>query len=402
MDQKVRFQGLRSYKKRSLLFVNEHFYSKRNAEDRHYGQTLVISEEIIVRIPETVPEGRFGLPGRSRIFGTIVIAARKYGISSTIFISKIIMDYYIGIEIGGSKFQAVLGDVKNHIVERYRFTVDMKKGAKGIQEEIQLAISRFNKYNPLAVGIGFGGPVDFEKGIICKSHQIDGWNNFPLRTWIEKISGLPSKVDNDANVAGLAETFHGNGKNVKNVFYVCIGSGMGGGLIINNQIFHGEKPGEAEIGQMPADRNGKNMESLCCGWAADRKIKAYTKRNPASPLAKLTRGMNGGEAKFLINALDQGDKGAEKILTEMADNISYALSYAVHLFHPKRIIIGGGLSLTGDPLFSRINSILPGYTVKAFLPAPEVKMALLGEDVVCIGALILAQQALQEKKGKRK
>jgi glucokinase len=83
------------------------------------------------------------------------------------------------------------------------------------------------------------------------------------------------------------------------------------------------------------------------------------------------------------------------ILEETADNIAFALSHAVLLFHPKIIVLGGGLSLTGAPLFDRINRYLPKYVVKSFHPVPEVKIAEYGEDVVCIGALLLAKQAIK-------
>jgi glucokinase len=168
---------------------------------------------------------------------------------------------------------------------------------------------------------------------------------------------------------------------------------MGGGMIMNGQIYHGEKPGESEIGLMPFDRKGKTMESQCCGWSVDRKIRKYAKLNPGSFLAKLTRGMNDGEAKYLTSAIDKGDDGAIRILNETSENIAFALSYVVLLFHPKIIIIGGGLSLIGEPLFALINASLPKYVVPSYHPVPKVKIARLGEDVVCTGALLLAIQA---------
>jgi glucokinase len=303
------------------------------------------------------------------------------------------MNYYLGIEIGGTKFQAVIGDSNSKIIDRYRADVDRDLGGAGIRKEIRKAISYLNKYKPVSIGLGFGGPIDFEKGKICTSHQIDGWNNFPISRWLKKMTGLPIQVDNDANIAALAEALKGSGKNNERVFFVTLGSGMGGGMILNGQIFHGEKPGESEIGMIPFDRKGNLMESQCCGWSVDSKIRKYTKSNPKSPLTKLTKGMNGGEARYITSAINKGDKGAIKILDETADNIAFSLSYIVLLFHPRIIIIGGGLSLIGEPLFKRINVSLQKYVVPAFHPVPEVKIAKLGEDVVCIGALLLAHQA---------
>jgi len=308
------------------------------------------------------------------------------------------MKYYLGIEIGGTKFQAVIGDSDAKIIDRYRAHVDRNYGGAGIRKEIGKAIAHLDRYKPVSIGLGFGGPVDFEKGKVCTSHQIDGWNNFPIGPWLKKISGLPAQVDNDANVAALAEALKGAGKNKERVFFITLGSGMGGGMVLNGKIYHGEKPGESEIGLMAFDRNGNNMESQCCGWSVDRKIREHTKSNPKGILAKITKGMTGGEAKYLITAIEKGDNEATEILDKTADNIAFAISYVVLLFHPKTIIIGGGLSLMGEPLLKRINESLPKYVAPAFHPVPKVKIAGLGEDVVCIGALFLAMQAENNNK----
>jgi glucokinase len=307
------------------------------------------------------------------------------------------MQYFLGIEIGGTKFQAVIGNSKALIIDRYRASVDRNLGGAGIREEIKKAVAHFKKYKPAAIGVGFGGPVDFEKGKTCTSHQIAGWNDFPLASWLGKLSGLPVQVDNDANTAALAEALKSSNKKAGRIFYVTLGSGMGGGMVLDGQIYHGEKPGEAEIGMMPFDRTAQTMESQCCGWSVDSKIREYARLNPLSALSDLTKGMNGGESKYLVAAMEKGDRGALQILEETAGNIAFALSYVVLLFHPKLIIIGGGLSLIGEPLFTRINKTLPKYVVKSFHPVPEVKIAEHGEDVVCTGALLLARQALKNK-----
>jgi glucokinase len=303
------------------------------------------------------------------------------------------MKHYLGIEIGGTKFQAVIGDSNAKIIDRYRTHVDIKLGGEGIRKEIRKSIAHLNKYKPVSLGVGFGGPIDFENGVICTSHQIEGWNNFPIGPWLKEISGLPTRVDNDANVAALAEALKGGGMNNERVFFVTLGSGMGGGMILNGQIYHGEKPGESEIGMMPFDRKGNTMESQCSGWSVDRKIRKYAKSNPGSILSKLTKTMNGGEAKYLTAAIEKEDKGAIKLLDETSDNIAFALSSVILLFHPKIIVVGGGLSLIGEPLLKRINAWLPKYVVPAFHPVPKVTIARLGEDVVSIGALLLAIQA---------
>ena len=302
------------------------------------------------------------------------------------------MKYYLGIELGGTKFQAVVGDSNAKIIDRYRTIIRKENGGAAIRDEISKVLIHFSRYKLISIGLGFGGPVDYKKGKIYTSHQIDGWDGFPIAPWLRKISSLPVQIDNDANCGGLAEAVKGAGKNYRRVFFVTLGSGMGGGMILNRQIYHGEIPGESEVGMMLYNRSGTKMESECCGWSVDSKIREYAKSNPDSILANLTSGIFGGEAKYLSTAVKMGDKGATKILDETADNIAFALSYVVLLFHPGIIILGGGLSLIGEPLTFRINKYLPNYIVPEFHPCPAVEVSKLGEDVICTGALLLTKQ----------
>src|SRR5262249_20800593 len=150
-----------------------------------------------------------------------------------------------------------------------------------------------------AVGVGFGGPVDWRSGKICKSHQIEGWSEFDLGQWLRELTGARVKVDNDANVAALGEALHGAGVNFNPVFYITLGSGVGGGLALDGKIYHGATPGEAEIGHVRLDRHGTIVESRCSGWAIDSRIRDLKIKQPDSALSRLAANANGGEAKHL-------------------------------------------------------------------------------------------------------
>ena len=238
--------------------------------------------------------------------------------------------------------------------------------------------------------MGFGGPVDWRTGRICKSHQIEGWSGFDLAGWLKEMTGAPVLVDNDANVAALGEARHGAGRGANPVFYVTLGSGVGGGLVADSRIYHGATPGEAEIGHVRLDRKGTIVEERCSGWAVDARIRALKKSAPGSVLAKMIGSESGGEAKHLAVALRQGDAAAKRILEEVADDLAFGLSHVTHLFHPQVIVIGGGLSQIGEPLRGAVARALRGYTMEAFAPGPRMKLSALGEDAVTVGALELA------------
>ena len=297
----------------------------------------------------------------------------------------------LGIEIGGSKLQLVLGDEAGRIHERRRLVVDQAKGAVGIRQQIEQTIIELLSLGEVtAVGIGFGGPVDWQHGKICCSHHIAGWSEFDLVEWLRPLTKAAVFVDNDGNVAALGEALRGAGVGLNPVFYVTLGSGVGGGLVNAGKIYHGATPGEAEIGHLRLDRSGTTVESRCCGWAADARIRALKTTEPAGLLARLAANDTRGEAKHLSAALGQGDATAQRILREVAEDLALGLSHVVHLFHPGVIIIGGGLSGVGEPLRAAVQAAVRGFTMEAFRPGPEIRLAALGEDAVPVGALLLA------------
>jgi glucokinase len=305
----------------------------------------------------------------------------------------------LGIEIGGTKLQLVLGDAAGQIKERRRLIVNSARGAVGIRQQIEQILPELLRgQKPLAAGVGFGGPVDWRTGRICRSHQIEGWSGFGLGDWLHGLTGSPVAVDNDANVAALGEAFHGAGKGFNPVFYVTLGSGVGGGLVVDGGIYHGATPGEAEIGHLRLDRQGTIVESRCSGWAVDARIRELKTRQPSSVLNRLAGNTAGGEAKHLAAAVAQGDPAARQILDETAEDLAFALSHVVHLFHPQMIILGGGLASVGEPLRAAVRTALRRFIMEAFAPGPNLALAALGQDAVPAGALELARAATTEIK----
>lgn len=298
---------------------------------------------------------------------------------------------FVGIEIGGTKLQLVVGTEAGRILVRRRFEVNREAGGGGIRGQIAAALPELLAgHGPSAVGVGFGGPIDWRSGRIECSHQIEGWSEFPLGDWLREITGLPVAVENDANVAALGEATLGAGVGANPVFYITMGSGSGGGLVVDGGLYHGAKPGEAEIGHVLLDREGTKFEHRCSGWAVDRRLRAAAEARPESVLARHLPAARGGEARYWAPAVMAGCPVASEVLAEVADDISFGLSHVVHLFHPERIILGGGLSLVGEPLRRAVGERLPQYVMDSFQPGPEVVLSGCGEDAVPLGALALA------------
>lgn len=301
----------------------------------------------------------------------------------------------LGIEIGGTKLQLLLQSLSGENLLRERFKIDAKAGAKGILEQMKKGIHTILAKEKIdAIGIGFGGPVDRDTGIISQSSHVGGWSGFPLVEWVKSIANCPVFAGNDANVAALGEAHRGAGKGFESFFYTTIGSGVGGGLIRNGFIVYGRKPGESEIGLMKIDLQGNTLQDFASGWGIDERIRKNMKKYPNSPLTQLSREHPGNEARHLSQALLQQDTFAQNIFTGTVKYLAFAFSHVIHLIHPDALIIGGGVSQLGEPLRKAIEEDLCQFVTKAFQPLPPILLSALGEDVVPVGAIELVKQKL--------
>lgn len=301
------------------------------------------------------------------------------------------MSEFLAIEIGGTKLQLFAGTGDGEILRRWRHDVDAARGGAGIRAQIESALPEILRTHDIAaVGVGYGGPVDWRTGHICCSHQVEGWADFPLGDWLHERTGRRVVIDNDANCGALGEALRGAGRGSNPIFYVTLGSGVGGGLAVEGRIFHGAKPGESEIGHVRLDKTGTIVEQRCSGWAVDRAVRTAMQEDASSALARAAAGLERGQARALVPALQQHCPFAQRILSAMADDLAFGLSHITHLVHPEVIVLGGGLSFVGEPLRGAVEAALGQYVMDAFAPGPRVRLTELREDAVPVGALLLA------------
>jgi glucokinase len=315
--------------------------------------------------------------------------------------------YFLGIEIGGTKLQLGIGAGDGTLEGLWREPVDAAAGPEGIRRQISRAIpdllakSAIDRSHLGGIGIGFGGPVDDTAHTIIKSHQIEGWDNFPLEQWISDLAGMSAALGNDADCAGLAEALFGAGKGLSPIFYITIGSGIGGGLIVNGQIYRGVGRGAAEIGHVRVPIPSQSgfrptiLEKVASGWGIEaqaRSLAVDSKR--AKKVLELANG-NAGQitATHVAKAAGEGDEFALSILERAWESLAEGICHVVALLCPRRIIIGGGVSLIGEKLlFDPIRRLVAERVFKPFTGCFDICPAALGEEVVVHGALALARQ----------
>ena len=318
------------------------------------------------------------------------------------------MNLYLGIEIGGTKLQIGLGPADGKLLSLWRDNVNVARGGEGIREQILQAIpeliqqAKVERSQLHGVGIGFGGPIDDRTQSVIKSHQIEGWNDFPLAAWLSEALQLPCILGNDADVAGLAEAIHGAGQGLSPIFYMTIGSGIGGGFIVDGEIYRAVGRGAAEIGHLrildnrPAgDQQYHALELLSSGWGIGNYARRVLKLQPEAPsdLRELGLPIEQIMATHVAQAAKEEDPLARSILEDCLQPIAEALASVIVLLCPRRIVIGGGVSFMGEDLFFQpLRRLVAERCFLPFVGLTEIVPASLGEEVVVHGALELAKR----------
>ncbi|HEY2148271.1 MAG TPA: ROK family protein [Pirellulales bacterium] len=337
----------------------------------------------------------------------------------------------LGIEIGGTKLQLGVGAGDGSpLVALDRHTVEPAGGAVGILARLESATAALLQRFPIKrIGVGFGGPVDSAAGRIIRSHQIEGWHDFPLCDWFQRMFGVAAVLGNDCDVAGLAEARFGAGRGRRVVFYMTIGSGIGGGLVIDDEIHRGHGIAAAEIGHLRpglhADRPDETVESLASGWgiaaaaqsrladpiyhpfpslrekdAAARpdelrrrivEVEEVAEEFAADLLDRADGKLDQVTAKLVSQAASEGNQLALDVLNHACQVLGWAIAQVITLLSPDVVVVGGGVSQIGESLlFAPLRTEVERYVFPPLLRSYEILPSQLGEEVVVHGALALA------------
>ena len=308
----------------------------------------------------------------------------------------------LGIEIGGTKLQSAVVAADGRVLLRRSDRVDPAGGADGIRTVLAAQIAGIiddaagNRLAIRAIGIGFGGPVNREQGVVATSFHVGGWSDFPLAAWVAgQVEGALGPVsvvlENDSNAAALGEAIVGAGRGARVVVYSNAGSGIGSGLVIDGRLYRGRPSGEMELGHLRLIPGGGILENSSAGWAIDARVCEAVAAEPTGALAQgaATTGAV-PSARLLPAALAAGDTTAQRILDGAAAPYAHALSHVVHLLNPDVIVLGGGVATIGEPWRGSVARQLEGFLMTPLQPAPPVRLATLGEDVVPVGVALAA------------
>lgn len=303
---------------------------------------------------------------------------------------------FLGIEIGGTKLQLGVGDAESgSLAALERANVQPADGAEGIRRQIErIGAPLIERYEIQAIGVGFGGPVQFAAGRTVKSHHVDGWDDFPLADWCRKTFDRPATVANDADTAGLGEARFGAGRGQRVVFYTNVGSGIGGALLIDRRIYVGGAGVASELGHLrpgpEAETSEQSVESVSSGWAIAAAARADTilAENLST---QFDCSIEQVTAKMVAESASGGNQAALDIFRRAVRTYGWAIAQMITLLSPEVVVVGGGVPLAGEELFFvPLRHAVDRYVFPPLRETCRVVPAVLGEDVVVHGALALA------------
>ncbi|MDD5174589.1 MAG: ROK family protein [Candidatus Omnitrophota bacterium] len=314
------------------------------------------------------------------------------------------MRYLIGVDIGGTNIKLALVDKKARLRGRKTFSTTSFEGKSdlidGIVSQIKALVSGagLSKNNIIGVGIGAPGAVDIRTGTVHYLTNIPDWREVPLGNILKKRLGLPVFVDNDVNVMALGEVYFGAGIGAVNMLCITLGTGVGGGLILDGKLYRGSSYAAGEFGHVPINISGPKCK--CGSWAC---VEAYAGNNyivkdviadirkgAKTLITKLVKGDLSKITPEIISEADRkGDRFAKKVWTDVGNKVGIGLAGVVNLLNVEKIVIGGGVAEAGKILFDSIKKTINARAMK--LPAKTVRIvkAKLGYDAGLIGAATL-------------
>ncbi len=289
----------------------------------------------------------------------------------------------LGVDIGGTKIAT--GRVNEH-AELLSSAVTPTLASRGYEASIgQIYSAIADNLTPdvEAIGVCAPGPMNPITGVVINPPNLPGWHNIPLADLISSKFKLPCRVENDANAAGLAETLFGAARGKESVFYITLSTGIGTGVILGGKIYRGRTGSAGEGGHLTIDYRSQSV----CNCGVPGCIEAL-----ASGTALARRGIVPERWSEQVAA---GEPGALELLDEVSLMLSAWLGGVISLLDPDMIVIGGGLTKLGEPLFSRLRQLTPGRTINQFAAETPIVPAQLAGDVGVLGAaaVMLAEAA---------
>ena len=310
----------------------------------------------------------------------------------------------VSLDLGGTRFRVAVGTDEGKIEWRVSRSTEVTRGLDAVLQSLFQAIDEAIAVAGGAsmvngIGVAAPGPLDPWTGVIVNPPNMPGWTRVPLKQLFEDRYDVPATVVNDANLAAVGEHRYGAGRGLKDVVYVTVSTGIGGGVIIDNQLFLGHNGFAGEIGHITVDMHGERcacgnigcLEALASGTSIARHAREAVAAGERTALNTIQPDLI--TAKDVTDAAYRGDEVAQRLLREAGISLGVGIVNLAHLFNPERVILGGGVSLNaGRILWDAIHEIVRARTMAPCLRDLEVVPASLGDDAGLLGGIAVASK----------
>ncbi len=320
-------------------------------------------------------------------------------------------DFIVGIDLGGTNVKTAIVTEAREVVAKDSRPTDAASGPDAVMDLMALSVKELTAQNGidmskvLAVGVGAPGPMNWQTGIVYSPPNLPGWNNVPLADEMHKRLGVPCYIDNDANVACYGEYWMGAGQGAASVVVFTLGTGVGGGIVVFNQLLRGIDGTAAELGHLTVQRDGR-----VCGCGAKGCLEAYasvtgmirTAREGWDAAETTLKEMCDGNAdaltgKMIHEAAAAGDAYAKYVFKETALWLGLGAASMVNALNPERIVLCGGMINAGDMLFDAVRETVRANAFEVPAKRCEILPAGLGADSGVLGCAGCALARYQEE-----
>lgn len=309
----------------------------------------------------------------------------------------------LGIDIGGTSIKGASINDKGLILDRFSLQVKKEDTPETTIGNLANIINEFiynHQYKEKIKGIGIGVPgiVDFDLGTVISSPNLPTWEGFNIKEFLQKSTKLPVFLNNDANVAALGESIFGAGKKYKNMIMLTLGTGVGGGIIIDKKIYDGNKHRGAELGHMVIELNGRQcgcgrkgcFEAYASATALIRDTKEAMDAYPESELHQVYEELQEVTARNAFIAARRNDPAALEVVNNYVIYLCEGIMNYCNIFRPEAVVLSGGVANEGDYLLNKVRDYLEEHEYGFHLsPKVNIEIASLGYDSGKIGAACL-------------
>lgn len=313
------------------------------------------------------------------------------------------MRFALGVDFGGTSVKLALVNERGQIKARRKFVTKDVQGQQGwldrVAQEVGELLAREGAGKTIAgMGVGVPGFVDYERGFIYDLPNVPGWTGVHLSDALEKRLNLRARIDNDVNAMALGECTFGAGRTYQHAVFVTLGTGVGGGLLINNKLYRGAHSMAGEIGHVSIDMNGVKSPTGFGGveqYVGNRRIvERIVKALESGRKSKMDELVAGDRSqispKVMKDAADQGDELALEILDFVTDCLATAFASITYVLQPQAFIVGGGVAEEAKLLFQMLRKNVDKRLSPHFAQKIEIKPAELSSDAGVIGCATLA------------